>query len=46
MLNLIQHLIKSMNYQTLKRVQGDRKSFAWERWKKVCKNILTKVDRI
>jgi len=23
MLNLIQHLIKSMDYETLKRVQGD-----------------------
>jgi len=28
------------------RVQGDRKSFVWERWKKICKNILTKVNRI
>jgi hypothetical protein len=28
------------------RLQGDRKSFVWERWKKICKNILTKVNRI
>ena len=25
MLNLFQHLMKSMDYETLKRVQGDRK---------------------
>ena len=25
MLNLVQHLTKSMSYETLKRVQGDKK---------------------
>jgi len=35
-----------MKYQTLKRVQGDRKSFLQEPKKETRQNILTKVNRI
>ena len=31
MLNLIQHLIKSKTYETLKRVQGDNKKGLYEK---------------